>query len=113
MRYKEMRKAISGEKTRLDDGVDAKYIVESTRDKEQKFGVEMKQYLLDQCLRKSANFVRTALDAVDFRLKLDGVKQHDSKHKKIDNPFGLLAYILKMPSVSAVRVKFWGRKCLN
>jgi predicted transcriptional regulator len=113
MRAKEMRKAISGEKTRLDDGVDTKYIVDSIRDKELKFGVEMKHYLLDKCLRKSADFVRTALDAVDFRLKLDGIKQNDSNHKIIDNPFGLLAYILKMPSVAAIRSKFWGRKCLN
>ena len=113
MRAKEMRKAISGEKTRLDDGVDTKYIVDSIRDKERKFGVEMNQYLLDKCLRKPADFVRTALDAVDYRLKLDGIKQNDSNHKKIDNPFGLLGYILKMPLINAIRAKFWGRKCPN
>jgi hypothetical protein len=113
MRAKEMRKAIDGEKTRLDDGLDTKYIVDSIRDKERKFGVQIKEHLLDKCLRKSADFVRVALDAVDYRLKLDGIKQNDPKHKKIDNPFGLLGYILKMPSVEAIRARFWGRKCTN
>ena len=113
MRTKEMRKALNGEKTRLDDGEDTKYIVDSIREKELRFGVQIKEYLINNCLRKPAHFVRVALDAVDYRLKLDGIKQHDPKHKKIENPFGLLGSILKMSSVEEIKAKFWGRKCAN
>ena len=102
MRVKEYRDAIDGKKTRLDKGADTKFIVDSIRDKERRSKTKISNYLLEKIIRKPAHFARTALEAVDYRMKLFGAKD-----KKVESPFGLLNSVLKMPSVEAIRASFF------
>ena len=108
MRVKEYREAIDGKKTRLDKGSDTKFIVDSIRDKERRSKTKISNYLLEKVIRKPSHFTRTALEAVDYRMKLFGAKD-----KKIESPFGLLNSVLKMPSVEAIRANFYYKKKAN
>jgi hypothetical protein len=105
MRVKECRDAIDGKKTRLDEGVDTRFIVDSIRDKEKRSGSKISNYLLEKLIRKPSEFARTALEAVNHRMKLMGTKD-----KKVESPFGLLNSVLKMPSVEAIRANFYYKK---
>jgi hypothetical protein len=105
MRVKEYRKSIDGKNTRLDAGIDTKYIVDSIRDKERRSGTKISNYLLEKLIRKPSEFARTALEAVDHRMKLFGTKD-----KKVESPFGLLNSVMKMPSVEAIRANFYYKK---
>ena len=102
---KEFREAIDGKKTRLDKGVDTRFIVDSIRDKEKRSGSKISNYLIEKLIRKPSEFARTALEAVDYRMKLFGAKD-----KKVESPFGLLNSVLKMPSVEAIRANFYYKK---
>ena len=105
MRVRECRDAIDGKKTRLDTGVDTRFIVDSIRDKEKRSKTKISNYLLEKLIRKPSEFARTALEAVDHRMKLFGTKD-----KKVESPFGLLNSVLKMPSVEAIRANFYYKK---
>ena len=102
MRVKEFRDAIDGKKTRLDKGADTRFIVDSIRDKERRSKTKISNYLLEKLIRKPSHFVRTALQAVDYRMRLLGTKD-----KKVESPFGLLNSVLKMPSIEAIRANFF------
>ena len=102
MRVKECRDAIDGKRTRLDKGVDTRFIVDSIRDKERRSKTKISNYLLEKIIRKPSHFVRTAFEAVDYRMKLFGTKD-----KKVESPFGFLNSVLKMPSVEAIRASFF------
>ena len=105
MRVREYRDAIDGKKTRLDKGADTRFTVDSIRDKERRSKTKISNYLLEKLIRKPSEFARTALEAVDHRMKLFGTKD-----KKVESPFGLLNSVLKMPSVEAIRANFYYKK---